>query len=252
MFRMPIILFLSFVLLSATGSALLAADQVKSTPWKISGQLEEACRCNGACPCWFGKKPTHSTCGGGQVLFITKGHSGNVSLEGLAVAQMTETPEGKSMVESMGSAQFDTLYIDEKANEQQRSALREISSQVFPPWAAKREIRYVPITRKIEGKEHHVTLGQYGGFSAHLIQGGMGGNTKIVNPPLADPIHKEYLQGETTKMTYTDSGRNWNFEKSNYMFNNFEADSESYAKFNAEMAKKMEQMKQSTSTDHKH
>jgi hypothetical protein len=32
--------------------------------------LEEACKCDAACPCWFGNKPTHMNCGGDQVLFI--------------------------------------------------------------------------------------------------------------------------------------------------------------------------------------
>ncbi len=48
-----------------------AADEPKDkTPWKITGQLEEACSCDAACPCWFDSKPTKMTCGGGQVLFI--------------------------------------------------------------------------------------------------------------------------------------------------------------------------------------
>jgi len=52
-------------------ASLQAADQPKhKTPWKITGQLEEACSCDAACPCWFNSKPTKMTCGGGQVLFI--------------------------------------------------------------------------------------------------------------------------------------------------------------------------------------
>ncbi|PYI60522.1 MAG: hypothetical protein DMC59_02810, partial [Verrucomicrobia bacterium] len=50
------------------------------TPWKITGQLEEACSCDAACPCWFNSKPTKMTCGGCQVLFIEKGNYGNTKL----------------------------------------------------------------------------------------------------------------------------------------------------------------------------
>ena len=51
-----------------------AANEPKDkTPWKITGQLEEACSCDAACPCWFNSKPTKMTCGGGQVLFILVG-----------------------------------------------------------------------------------------------------------------------------------------------------------------------------------
>lgn len=234
-----LILTLLLVLPAFAGKPAQAGD----TAWKLAGQLEEACSCDSACPCWFGKKPTHMTCGGGQVLFISKGKYGDVALDGLALAQMTESPEGKSMMESMGHMQFDTVYIDEKATEKQRAALQEVIKHVFPPMAPARETRFVPITRTIDGKEHHVTLGKFGTFSAHLMEGGLGGPPKVVNPPLADPIHKEYQQGETTSMTYTDNNRNWNFQGSNFMFTNFEADSATYAKFEAEMAKKMEAMK---------
>jgi hypothetical protein len=52
-----------------------------------------------------------------------------------------------------------------------------------------------------------------------LIEGGDDGMPKVINPPLADPTHKEYLQGEATKLTFTDAGQNWKYEKSNYMRN---------------------------------
>src|SRR5947207_2907288 len=57
------------------GASLRAADQPKDKmPWNITGQLEEACSCDAACPCWFNSKPTKMTCGGGQDLFIQKGN----------------------------------------------------------------------------------------------------------------------------------------------------------------------------------
>src|SRR5437899_10337933 len=75
-----------------------AANEPKDkTPCKITGQLEEACSCDAACPCWFNSKPTKMTCGGGQVLFIEKGNYGNVRLDGLAVATMGQSPEGQTM-----------------------------------------------------------------------------------------------------------------------------------------------------------
>src|SRR3989442_14047039 len=61
------------------------AGEAKKTPWKITGQLEEACTCDAACPCWFGSKPTKMTCGGGQGLFIERGRYGGTSVKGVAV-----------------------------------------------------------------------------------------------------------------------------------------------------------------------
>ncbi|HYK24032.1 MAG TPA: DUF1326 domain-containing protein [Candidatus Acidoferrum sp.] len=73
-----------------------ANEPKDKTPWKLTGQLEEACSCDAACPCWFNSKPTKMKCGGGQVLFIEKGNYGKVKLDGLAVATMGQSPEGEA------------------------------------------------------------------------------------------------------------------------------------------------------------
>jgi len=65
----------------------------------------------------------------------------------------------------------------------------------------------------------------------------------VTNPPIADPTHKEFLQGETTSLTYSDAGQGWKYEKSNYMYNKFKVDDRQYAKFEAEVAKLMAAMK---------
>ena len=71
----------------------------------------------------------------------------------------------------------------------------------------------------------------------------MGGAPKISNPPGADPIHKEYEQGVTTKQTYTDAGKKWDWSNSNYMYGTFATDSDEYAKFGAAMAQQMQKAK---------
>jgi hypothetical protein len=216
------------------------AAAVESNPsWKIKGDLEEACSCNVACPCWFKSVPTHMTCDGAQVVFITSGRYGKTPLDGLAVAQFVQSPEGKSMFESFGHWNFDYVYIDKRATEDQREALRNIADHLFPPSAKTRKFRYVDISRKIEGREHVVTVGNYGSFSGHLIEGGRSGAPKVINPPLADPTHEQFLQGQTTAMRYTDAGQGWKYRNSNYMRNQIRVDDRKYAKFEAEIAEKM-------------
>jgi hypothetical protein len=226
-----------------------AADEPKDkTPWKITGQLEEACSCDAACPCWIDSKPTKMTCGGGQVLFIQKGNFGKVKLDGLAIANMSQSPEGQTMMGSFGNWNFSNTYIDEKATPEQRKALEAIATTVLVPGASKKaETRYVSITRKIEGKDHEITLGQYGSFRGHLIEGGLGGSPKIVNPPGADPVHHEYAQGQTSKMVYTDADQNWAWENSNYMYGTFTVDNIQYEKYAAGLAQKMAQKDQKAS-----
>lgn len=224
------------------GSVSRAAEPTKEepkTPWKIKGDLEEACSCNAPCPCWFATLPTRMLCNGNQTVFIKSGHYGKVKLDGLAVAQFVQSPEGQTMKDSFGNWKFDYVYIDEKANEEQRKALQEIAAHLFPPAAKTREFRFAPITRKIEGKEHQIAIGKVGSFSARLLEGGNGKAPKIINPPLADPTHREFEQGQTTKLVYTDAGQNWNYENSNYMFNRFTVDNVQYEKHEAAIAKKM-------------
>lgn len=232
-------------LLLVCGVVPMRSGDEKKAPWRVAGQLEEACSCDAACPCWFGSKPTRMQCSGGQVIFIERGSYGNVPLDGLAIGMMGQSPKGETMMESIGNWDFATIYIDDKANPEQRKALEEIARATNPPAAPpdRTKIRYVPITRKLDGNEHVVTLGSYGSFSGHLIPGGMGGTAKVVNPPGADPIHKEYQQGQTTRQTYTDAGQKWDWSKTNYMYTAFETDSEEYGKFNAAMTQMMEQMK---------
>src|SRR5439155_26069023 len=98
----------------------------------ISGELEEACSCRPACPCWFKSLPSRMTCDGAQIVLITKGHHGKIPLDGLAVAQFVQSPEHKSMFESFGNWNFDYVYIDEKADEQQRAALKDLALHFFP------------------------------------------------------------------------------------------------------------------------
>lgn len=216
-----------------------AAEAAPKVSWKASGELEEACSCRPACPCWFKSLPSRMTCDGAQIIFISKGHYGKVPLDGLAMAQFVQSPEHQTMFESFGNWNFDYVYIDEKANEEQRAALKELAQHFFPPAAKKREFRYVAISRKIDGKEHLTTVGQYAVCSGHLIGGGFKGHPKVINPPLADPTHKEFLQGETTKLTYSDAGQSWEYKNSNYMYNKFEVDGKQYEEHEAEIAKMM-------------
>src|SRR5438067_7401738 len=207
--------------LSILGSFALADDTAKSsakTPWKITGQLEEACSCSAACPCWFGSKPTRMSCGGAQVLFIEKGSYGDVPLDGLAVANFAESPEGQTMMDSFGNWKFSYGYIDERATPEQRKALREIAKIALPEAGSNKvEYRFVPITRTVDGDKHEITIGDLGKFRGYLVEGGLGGTAKITNPPGADPIHHEYEQGKTESLVYHDAEQNWNFKNSNYM-----------------------------------
>src|SRR5882672_7426711 len=96
---------------SAFGITRASAATTGKPAWKVTGELEEACSCRPACPCWFKSLPTRMTCDGAQIVFITKGHYGKIPLEGLAVAQFVQSPEHQSMFESFGKWNFDYVYV---------------------------------------------------------------------------------------------------------------------------------------------
>src|SRR5476649_1805756 len=113
--NVSVVLSMTLLLLGIT-THVLGDDAVaaKKVSWKISGQLEEACSCNAACPCWFNSLPSRMNCGGAQVLFISKGHYGKVKLDGLALSHFGQSPDNQTMMDSFGKWNFSYLYIDEK------------------------------------------------------------------------------------------------------------------------------------------
>ena len=235
--------FFSFIV-CGIALALPAGAAEKKPSWKITGQLEESCSCNAACPCWFDSLPTRMNCGGNQVLFIKHGHYGKTPLDGLAIANVAQSPNGKTMMESFGKWNFSNLYIDEKASAEQRSALEAIGKTVLPmAGSPKTKVRVAPVTRKIVNGEHQVMIGNYGAFSGHLLTGGLGGTPKLMNPPGADPLHAEYAQGKASRITFRDAGQNWNYKGTNYMLGDFTLNSAQYEKFQAGLAQKMAAMK---------
>jgi hypothetical protein len=228
------LVLLGAVVVLAIATLLLAWLKVDKPLWKITGQLEEACSCSPACPCYFNSNPTGMMCSSGEVLFIEKGNYGNVKLDGLAFGNMNQSPQGQKMAESYGNWNFSYDYIDEKASPEQRKALQAIAKVVLGSGASKRtETRYVAIMRRIDGENHEISFGKYGSFIGHPVEGGLSGLTKITNPPGADPVHHEYFQGITSGVTYTDAGQNWSFNHSNYMFGTFTIDDVQYAKLAA-------------------
>jgi hypothetical protein len=89
--------------------------------WYIEGEAYGNCNCDYGCPCQFEAVPTDGTCRGFEVLRIDKGHFEDVNLSGLKIAMFYAWPgpvsEGKGELQAV---------IEEKANEEQRSALETV------------------------------------------------------------------------------------------------------------------------------
>src|SRR5437764_8796321 len=138
-----------------------------ATRWQLAGDYFENCNCNVVCPCLVStnapltSKPTAGACEVALGFHIDQGSYGGATLDGLNVAMTVQTPG--PMAEGNGSA---ALYLDERADEQQRQALEAIFSGSVggPPAALAPLISTVlgvktgPISYHVEGKRRSVEI----------------------------------------------------------------------------------------------
>lgn len=89
--------------------------------WEIKGPSFGTCNCDWGCPCQFNRPPTHGHCRGMNGMLIEQGHYGDVPLDGLLWAFCYAWPGAIDKGNGTGLG-----IIDERANEDQRTALTEI------------------------------------------------------------------------------------------------------------------------------
>jgi hypothetical protein len=159
------------------GSALLAPTQFAAVPvdektpasWQIEGALTEACTCKVPCTCNFGEGPSpHSYCYALYSYEIRKGSYNDVTLDGLHFGA-TDLEHGR------------TFFIDERANEKQRAALRVIIARMLERVPAAegeakaaelaKKVRYVAVKQEYDERRNHLQVAGIGEFSAKYIMG---------------------------------------------------------------------------------
>lgn len=99
-----------------------------ATNWQFAGDYFENCNCNVVCPCLMSTQaqltvvpPNGGVCDVAFGFHIDQGNFGGTQLDGLNVAMMAHTPG------PMASGNWTVaLYLDERADDQQREALQAI------------------------------------------------------------------------------------------------------------------------------
>jgi hypothetical protein len=91
--------------------------------WNMKADYVETCNCDYGCPCNFNGFPTYGSCQDLLLFHIRSGSYGDTRLDGLDFISAAYWP--KAIHEGNGTAQ---LFITNKANEEQRQALVNISS----------------------------------------------------------------------------------------------------------------------------
>ena len=105
--------------------------------WRLTGQLIETCSCSMFCPCWFTVQELmimdEGWCASAIVFRTSEGTSDGVTLSGRTVVLAIDFP-GPTLFDGNATAR---LYIDDKANSEQRRELEAIcSGQKGGPMAA--------------------------------------------------------------------------------------------------------------------
>ena len=129
--------------------------------WEIVGHILQACNCDYGCPCNFQARPTHGGCEGGWVIHIDRGRFDDVKLDSLNFAIVADWP---AAIHEGGGEAF--LLIDDRANSEQREALRKIGAgEVGGPYAiflntyTLAPARYVPFAVTIDGPRSRAKIG---------------------------------------------------------------------------------------------
>ena len=130
--------------------------------WEMEADYLQACSCDYGCPCEFEAPPTQGFCEALGVWRINRGHYGDVSLDGLALAFTARWPEAMHL----GNGTMIAI-IDEKADEKQRDALVQIASgqaggnpfETIAAILSKVDVQFASIEINIDGKNSSAKIG---------------------------------------------------------------------------------------------
>ena len=150
-------------------ASIPSLNEPAPSSWIIEGALTEACTCGVPCTCNFGEGPSpHDYCYAIYSYDIRKGHYNDVTLDGLHFGA-ADLKNGR------------TIFIDERANELQREALRAIVARVILRASLEKaeakakefakDVRYVQIKQEYDNRRNRLDVTGIGEFSANYIMG---------------------------------------------------------------------------------
>lgn len=144
-------------------------ESAPAKSWKIAGALTEACTCSVPCSCNFGEGPSpHSYCYPFYSYHIRKGNYGDIVLDGLHFGS-ADLRGGRHM------------FMDERADEHQREALRVIMARVVERVSAEdaekkakeisEDIRYTRVEQEYTERKNLLKVAGLGEFAADYVMG---------------------------------------------------------------------------------
>lgn len=220
----------------------------KSYDWKIEGDYFDGCNCKNICPCIFALDPTEGDCKGLAAWHIEEGHfttgtrndrnstntsskdanNNSINLANLNVVCSVHAP-GHMFT---GPKWKIALYLDEKANNDQKDALTKIfTGQVGGDFFVEMlsrtgeimGIRSVPIEFIIEGKKRRRI--KIPAIAEMDVEGLTGSDpnieSKVVNPAFSNTPGIDPIIARATIHTYKDHSLEWDNSGRNAFYSRF-------------------------------
>jgi hypothetical protein len=198
--------------------------------WQLKGTYFETCNCNVACPCVFLSPPSEGEC---RVLVAwhidqgkvgDQGDAGEVDLADLNVAMAIHSPG--HMMETKWRA---ALYLDERANDQQRQALTRIfagQAGGHPEALASfvgdvLGVASVRIDYRAAGRKRSLSIPDIVSAEIEAIGGQGGGDVTISGHPLCVAPGEPAVVAKSKRLDYTDHQMTWSISDRNGFYSPF-------------------------------
>jgi hypothetical protein len=205
--------------------------------YDVQGKYYDTCACHVSCSCGANVVlPSEGHCDGVIVLHIDKGRISAESLDGLNLAIVIRTPQGKKVNDSMFAGDLDhlTVYIDDKASAAQRRVMPSLLGGLL----GTKEVRgfkppqFAPMSLTLNGDaaRFDISGGRTLSFEIENI------DVEKANPgaPHGDPGKRISLtnvapfpwitnvtQGYSKVFRYADLGMSWEYKDRNAFFGTF-------------------------------
>ena len=194
------------------------------TSWKVTGSYFETCNCDVACPCVFLSPPTSGHCTVLLTWHIDDGQFGEVNLDGFNTALAAYSPG--HMLQTKWKV---ALYVDERANQDQRDALAQIFSgqagghlaNLGPLIGEVLGVKAVPIEYRSEGKRRSMRMGDFAESEIEGLPGQDGGDVTIASHPFAPVPGFPAVVAKSKQMNFIDYGLKWEVSSKNGFFSRF-------------------------------
>jgi hypothetical protein len=189
--------------------------------WTVSGSYFESCNCDVACPCVFLSPPTEGECTVLLAWHIDRGQFGGTALDGLNVALAAYSPG--HMLETKWKV---ALYIDQRANQEQQTALGQIFSgqagghlaNLVPLIGEVLGVRSTDIEYLAEGKRRSVRVGDVAAAEVEGLTGQNDADVTVESIPFTAVPGVALTVAKSKQMRFTDHGFRWEVSNKNGFF----------------------------------